>query len=164
MTMTDEALALSGELAEAIKPTPQQVADWTVRYHQLKNVKHITDDGEVLTDYKWKLEMEQLAAALKPYVESDGPVEVEGLPPLILRPSRRRALRFDLLVTEALGEPGAAKDKALTLIDELVRGGLLDVKWTLADALVKTGHLFGISGYVVEGHGTPALMFDKRPR
>lgn len=158
MTSTNGRMSET-ELAEAFQHSPSDYADMCARYYALKTVlAYVIEGGEVVKKWDHNREEEALNGVLRKRVEEKGPIHVEGLPPLILEPSSTTHLRLDALVHDVLsGDP-----KATALLDELERGGLIDVKWGACKALQKAGQLRGLKGYTYEGHGTPRLKFDKR--
>lgn len=151
---------LRDELVEPFGYTPAQYAAMCERYHALKTVlAYVIEGGETVKKYELEREAKALNDVLHKRVETHGPIHVEGLPPLILQERSERWLRADALIAEAMrGDRRAAR-----LLQELIVGGLLTVKWTVADALKKAGQLQGLSEYEVRGNGTPALTFDRRP-
>jgi len=141
---------MSEALMETLEPDAHVVALMASRLAALKGAKYITTDGDVLTKYQWEKEQADLDGQLRPYIEKHGPIEVEGLPPLVLQPRSKKWYRLPLMLRE---HP--------EMVDFLMEQGLLDVRADARKLAETSPQLAQLKKYAVEGAATSALMFEK---
>ena len=140
----------SAELADAMQPTHAEAADWAREYHARKNLKSVvTGDGEPADPYENERQAKRLNEALKKYIEQHGPLQVEGLPALMLQPSTSETVDVQSL---------AERDRAT--VDRLIDHGAMRVDMATLDRLEKAGLITGVPRMPIGG--TPRLVWEKR--
>lgn len=132
--------------------SPKEAAIAARRYSQLKSVRYVTADGEILSADELKRETEYLNALLKRAIEEHGPLDVEGVGLLKIQ-ERSGGMAYDL---EAL----YAHD--LPTFVRMLEKGCLSVNAKVLAEQVKAGNIATApKGMALAG--TPALIIE-RPR
>lgn len=143
-------ISSSAELADAMTPTAKDAAEWAGEYWLRKNPEDvILKDGEKCGYYDNEKQAKRLNEALKEYIAQHGPIEVEGLPPLVLQPSTSNVVDVKSLA-----------DHDVNTFNRLLDMGLLRVDMNALDAAEKAGLITGVPKMPIGN--TPRLVFDKR--
>lgn len=143
-------ISSSAELADSMSPTAKDAAKWAQEYWLRKNPEDvILKDGDRCGYYDNERQAKRLNAALKDYIAAHGPLEVEGLPPLILQPT----------MSQTVDVKSLADNDHRTFI-RLIEMGLLRVDMAALEAAEKAGLITGVPKMPIGG--AVRLVWDKR--
>ena len=148
----EQSLALITEL----RPTRLTMIEKAKRYDALKRrARYVLDDGEILDPKAYEAECESLRDELKAYIGSTGEtLEVEGIPPLMVRPQSTTWYRIEALID---GDPQLWAEC-------MDMPGLVKLDAAMVKAAQKLGKLQRLSQYEQRGNGADRLEFDRRWR
>ena len=133
--------------------THKEAADAARRYVELKGARYVvTSTGETFTADEMKRELEKQQAIIKPYIEANGPMKLEGIARLRLQ-ERSGGWSWDV---NGMYENGQADFQRVLEIHALT----IDEK--VMKAQEQAGGITGVrQRWAFEGAGAPALIVEK---